>query len=60
MLVTREDADRDWLSVGRHLCHCVGCFVKPPWDVVELEDIELILKLPDFLAISSHLRVVAA
>ena len=60
MLVTREDAGRDWLSVGCHLCHCVGCFVKPPWDVVELEAIELILRLSDFLAISSHLGVVVA
>ena len=31
-----------------------------PWDVIELETIELVLQLADFLAICYHLSVVVA
>ena len=60
VLVAGENAYRHWLLAGRHLCQRVGCFAEPPWDVIVLETIELVLQLVDLSSIRSHLGVVAA
>ena len=60
VLIAGEDAYREWLSVGCCFRKRVGCFIEAPWDVIELEAVESVLQLSDFLAVCLHLGVVAA
>ena len=60
ILIAGEDACWHRLSVGRRLHQRVGRLVETPRGVIELEAIELVLQLVDFLAIHSHLGVVTA
>ena len=60
VLITSKDAHRHRLSVGCCFCQCVGRLIEMPQDVIELETVKLVLYLVDFLAIRSHLGVVAA
>ena len=60
MLVAGKDTYWDWLLAGCCFCECVGCLIETPWDVIELEAIELVVQLVDFSAVCSHLDVVAA
>ena len=60
VLVAGEDTRWHWLSTGRRFCKCVGHFIEAPWDVIEFEAIEFVLQPSDFLAVHSHLGVVAA
>ena len=60
MLVTGEDAYWHRLSPRHRFRQRVSYLIEMPRDVIELETIELVLQLADFLAICSHLGVVAA
>ena len=60
MLIIGEDGCRHRLLAGHRFCERVGHLVETPWNVVELEAVELVLQLVDFSAICSHLGVVAA
>ena len=51
MLVAGEDTHWHRLLVGCCLCQRVGCLVEAPQDVVELEAVELVLQLADFLTV---------
>ena len=60
MLVTGKDAYQDWFSATCCFRKRVGCFIEAPWDVTELKAIEFVLQPSDFLAVRSHLGIVAA
>ena len=60
VLVTGEDAHWHWFSTERRLHECVGRLIEAPWDVIEFEAIELVLQPLDFLAVCSHLGIMAA
>ena len=59
VLIAGEDAHWHQLSIGRYFCQRVGCLIETPWNVVELEAIELVLQPVDFSAVRGHLEVVA-
>ena len=58
MLIAGKDAYQHRLSAGRRLHQRIGHLVEMPWDVIELETVELFLQLADFSAICSHLGIV--
>ena len=60
MLIAGEDARWHQLLSRRHFRQRIGHLVETPWDVVELETIELVLQLADFSAIRNHLGIVVA
>ena len=60
MLVTSEDAYLHRLSAGCCFCKRVNRLIEAPWNVIELETVELVLQLVDFSAIRSQLGIVAA
>ena len=60
MLMAGEDVHWHWLLARHRFCQCVGHLVETPRNVVELEAIKLVLQLANFLAICSHLGVMAA
>jgi hypothetical protein len=60
VLIDRKDAGWDWILARHHLSQFIGCFVKSSGNVIEFEAIELVLQLAYYLAVHSHLRVVAA
>jgi hypothetical protein len=51
VLVTGKDTDQDQILVGHYLYQLVGRLVEPSEDVVELEAVELVLQLADFLGL---------
>ena len=60
VLIAGEDACWHWLSTGHCFCKCIGHLVEASWDVIEFEAVKLVLQPSDFLAVRSHLGVVAA
>ena len=60
MLVAGEDARWHRFSTGRRLRKCVGRLVEAPWDVIEFEAVELVFQSSNFLAVHSHLGIMAA
>ena len=59
MLVAGEDTRWHRLSTERCFCKRVGRLIEAPWDVIEFEAIEFVLQSSDFLAVRSHVGVVA-
>ena len=60
MLVIGEDTHWHRLSARCHLRKCVSYLIEAPWDVIELEAIELVFQLLDFSVVCNHLGVMAA
>jgi len=60
MLIAGKHTRWHWLSTRRGFCKCVGRLVEEPWDVIELETVELVSQPSDLLAVRSHLSVMAA
>ena len=59
-MVVGEDTYWHPLSAGCRLRKRVGRLIEAPWDVIEFEAIEFVLQPSDFLAVCSHLGVMAA
>ena len=59
-MVVGEDTCWHRLSIGCRLRKRIGHVIEAPWDVIEFEAIEFVLQSSDFLAVRSHLGIVAS
>ena len=60
MLVTGEDTRWHRLSAGCCFRKFISSLIEAPWDVIKLEDVELVLQPMDLSAVCDHLSIVAA